>query len=100
MTQETKEIFSRIDKIKLFWFVDKCYFVGSLTPEYYLDHSSTLIIMPKYGYDIIRFEVDKCPITGDLNFKGTVDEAIRYFNPFRVFYLNVKTFFVGLIYML
>lgn len=100
MTQETKEIFSRIDKIKLFWFVDKCYFIGSLTPAYYQDHSSTLIIVPKYGYDIMRFEVDKCPITGDLNFKGAADEAIRYLNPFRVLYLNVKTFFVGLTYML
>lgn len=100
MTQETKEIFSRIDKIKLFWFVDNCYFVGRLTPEYYLDNSSILIITPRYGNGIMRFEVDKCPITGDLNFKGTIDRAIRYLNPLRVFYLNVKTFFVGLTYML
>lgn len=100
MTQETKEIFSRIDKIKSFWFVDKCYFVGNLTPAYYQDHSATLIIVPKYGYGIMRFETSRCPITRDLNFKGTIDEAIKYLNPFRVFYLNIKTFFVGLIYML
>lgn len=100
MTQETRKINNLTERIKMFWFVDKCYFIGSATPSYFIDHSSTLIITAKYGYDIIRFDVDKCAITGELDFLGALNKAIKYFNPFRVLYLNVKTFFVGLIFML
>lgn len=96
----TKEINRKLDNIESIWFVEKAYFVGSVRVNYFYDYSATLIIVPRYGYDIMRFEVDKCPIEQELDYNGAVNKAIRYLTPFRVLYLNVKTFFAGLKYML
>jgi hypothetical protein len=95
----TKEILGKINKLEQIWFIEKCYFICSANGNPW-DSDAKLCIMPIRGIDIIKFNVNKCPITGGFDFESSIDKAIEYFNIFRIIYYNTKTFFVKLKHIL
>lgn len=85
---EIDKVFNRLDEFKKHWFIERAYLLGRA--DYYASEA-WLCIRPKYGYDVIKFEIMK---SGDyFYYMEAIDDAIKYLTPYRVFVLNVKTFF-------
>lgn len=84
-------IWKELAKLERHWFVDRAYFIGSA--DYFMHNQAWLCLRPKYGYDIIKFEIKKCPIEGSFDYITAINQAEEYLNSYRVFILNVKTFF-------
>jgi hypothetical protein len=85
------KLWRQLASLEEYWFVDRAYFIGRA--DYYLHSDAYLCLRPKYGYDIIKFEVRKSKNDGTLYYREAIYEARKYLTPYRVFILNVKTFF-------
>lgn len=92
-----EEVWEELDSFEKHWFVDRAYLLGST--DYHFTQA-WLCLRPKYGYNIIKFELKKCPIEGSFNYMLGIKEAKKYLTPYRVFKLNIKTFFCYLKSML
>ena len=91
-------IWKELAKLERHWFVDRAYFIGGV--DFFLHTDAYLCLRPKYGYDVIKFKIKKCPIEGSFDYIGAINEANKYLTPYTVFKLNVKTFFCYLKSML
>lgn len=87
----------KVYQFKKMWFVQNAFLVGGYSPITN-QGDATLIILPKFGQDYIRFECNNCPITGNPNISGAVAEAENYFTLRRRLFWNIKTFFCYLKY--
>lgn len=85
------KVWRELASLEEYWFVDRAYFIGSA--DYFMHNQAWICLRPKHGYDIIKFEIKKCPIEGSFDYISAINKAKKYLTPYRVFTLNVKTFF-------
>lgn len=85
-------IWRELAELEKHWFIDRAYFFGRA--GYYGDaEEAWLCLRPKYGHEIIKFNIPKCPIEGYFNYMYGINKAKEYLTSYTVFKLNIKTFF-------